>query len=420
MSHRLLPVPPGVLHSRMTRLISILAILTAIGVSALVDSDRASAQSSRADVGRPVAPRSGYVGTETCASCHQEIVRTYRLTNHDRTSALPSKSAITGNFASGSNTITTLDPSLIFRMDQKDGKFLQTAIFRDPPHTKEHSESIDIVIGSGDKGQTYLYWKGEGLFQLPISYWREIGWINSPGYLDGTADFDRAIPPRCVECHATYFHALSPSPFANQYDKLNFILNLSCERCHGPGGAHAETHQAVSTGATSVVAPSDTAVIVNPRKLSRDRQMDVCSQCHGGLGQPVAPAFTFVPGQALAQYIHLQTPEANANVDVHGNQVALLQRSRCYQSSANLTCTTCHNPHEAEKPTASYSTKCLTCHQPQQCGEFANLGTKISDNCIDCHMPVQSSKLVISELNGTQVKALVRSHWIKVYASAVR
>jgi predicted CXXCH cytochrome family protein len=98
--------------------------------------------------------------------------------------------------------------------------------------------------------------------------------------------------------------------------------------------------------------------------------------------------------------------------------MALLERSRCYQESPNLTCITCHNPHEAEKPAATYSTKCLGCHEAKGCGEFARLGDKISENCIDCHMPVQSSKVIVSALNGKQVSVRVRNHWIRVYSNS--
>jgi hypothetical protein len=38
-----------------------------------------------------------------------------------------------------------------------------------------------LVTGSGEKGQTYLYWRGNQLFQLPVSYWTELReWVNSP------------------------------------------------------------------------------------------------------------------------------------------------------------------------------------------------------------------------------------------------
>jgi len=44
-------------------------------------------------------------------------------------------------------------------------------------------ERIDVVIGSGVRGQSYLYWHGDQLYELPVSYWSDGGrWINSPGY----------------------------------------------------------------------------------------------------------------------------------------------------------------------------------------------------------------------------------------------
>ena len=67
-----------------------------------------------------------------------------------------------------------------------------------------------MVIGCGEKGQTYLYWKGDRLFELPVSYWASLGWVNSPGYRDGYSDFDRLTIPRCLECHATYFESRQP------------------------------------------------------------------------------------------------------------------------------------------------------------------------------------------------------------------
>jgi hypothetical protein len=96
--------------------------------------------------------------------------------------------------------------------------------------------------------------------------------------------------------------------------------------------------------------------------------------------------------------------------------VALMQRSRCYQNS-QLTCTTCHEVHESEHAAASYSIKCLQCHKDQDCGEFVKLGAKIRENCVDCHMPVQDSNLIVADLKGIQVRARIRNHWIKVYAT---
>jgi hypothetical protein len=38
---------------------------------------------------------------------------------------------------------------------------------------------------------------------------------------------------------------------------------------------------------------------------------------------------------------------------------------------------------------------------------------------VDCHMPLQSSNLIVSALEGKQERALVRTHWIKVYRDSL-
>ena len=81
-------------------------------------------------------------------------------------------------------------------------------------HRLTRSQSLNASILSsapGRKGQTYLYWgKEDQLFQLPVSYWTEVGsWVNSPGYGDRTIEFSRPVVPRCLECHATYFEPRS-------------------------------------------------------------------------------------------------------------------------------------------------------------------------------------------------------------------
>ena len=356
------------------------------------------------------ATRGDFLGDAACQECHQDIANTYARTAHHLTSQLPTKDSILGRFTSGENVLKTDDPDLHFRMDAKESGFYETAVFWQPPDQKTQTERIDIVTGSGHKGQTYLYWKGNQLFQLPVSYWTALkGWITSPGYSEGAADFNRPILPRCLECHATYFESIPSEKAENYYKKTGFVLGISCERCHGPGRAHAEYERSKPAAVSS-----SAHFIVNPAKLPRDREIEVCAQCHGGIGQAIAPAFSYIPGQRLENYVNLPHPDAEARVDVHGNQVALTQRSRCYRSS-QMTCLTCHDVHSPEHAAASYSEKCLQCHKEQECGEFVKLGAKIRENCIDCHMPLQDSNLIVSDLNGTQVKARIRNHWIKAY-----
>ena len=361
------------------------------------------------DVEKKPVSRDRYVGAEICGSCHSDKLESFSKTAHHLTSRQATADSIAGTFASGANILKTSNPGLCFRMDAKDGRFYQTAIFGLPPSTTEQTEPIDLVIGSGRKGQTYLFWKGDRLFQLPVSYWIDLGqWVNSPGYTDGDASFDRPVMPRCLECHGSYAESLVVPQAINRYSKTSIVLGISCERCHGPGREHVYRHQSVT--------PDDSPeAIVNPAKLRRDRNVEVCAQCHAGKRFPIAPAFSYVPGQPLDDYLDRDISDPNSIIDVHGGQVALLQKSRCYQASATMTCSTCHNVHESQRELAAFSSRCLTCHKMDDCRMSRKIGSKIAYGCVDCHMPVQQSKAIVTASNGRQTKARVRTHWIKVY-----
>jgi Cytochrome c554 and c-prime len=243
-----------------------------------------------------------------------------------------------------------------------------------------------------------------------VTYWTATdSWVNSPSYPDGSPHFDKAIIPRCLECHASYFD-WAPPP-VNRYRKTSLVLGIFCEKCHGPGREHVARHREKSS------LPAGTPeVIVNPASLSRDRQIDICGLCHSGNGTPIQPALSFLPGDALDDYIDIPYAGPEDAVDVHGSQVQLLRRSKCFRSSTNLTCSTCHDVHKPQVDAAAFSPRCLSCHQPQQCGEFAKMGDQIVRNCIDCHMPLQESRMLFSNTNGKKLTPKVRNHRIAIYA----
>ena len=370
-----------------------------VAALALVCAGPAAAQNSN-------KTRKDYVGDETCRGCHAEKAASYEKTAHHLTSRWPGKEAILGSFAQGENIFKTANPGLYFRMDDKTDGFYETAVRAFPPVTDLRSEKMDLVIGSGRVGQTYLFWEGDKLFQLPVSYWVDLkSWGNSPGYRDGMINFERLVAPRCLECHVTFAVGIGNPQTSNRFEKTSIVPGLSCERCHGPGREHAEAEQAKLAAGR----------IVNPEKLSRDRQMDVCAQCHGGRRFLLGGAFSYVPGEPLDRFYRPDPANAGIQPDVHGNQVALLQMSRCYQASAEMNCSTCHDVHQPQRDIVALSERCMKCHGMEACGESAKRKEKILGRCVECHMPIQASNLVISNTNGKQTRAMVRSHWIKVY-----
>lgn len=361
-------------------------------------------------------PRAGYAGDQKCLSCHPKQ-KEFPRTAHHLTSQPATRQSIAGSFAPGKNVLKTQEPELQYRMEARAGGFFQTGILGTPPDTVSLSQRFDLVIGSGRKGQTYLYW-GKGvdesgaadrLFQLPVSYWTSIGeWVNSPGYGDRVIEFSRPVLPRCLECHATYVETLGDPAAPNRFRTTTFVPGITCERCHGPGAQHSSLN--ADPAVKSVEA------IVNPAKLPRDRQLALCSLCHGGVGVSKTPVFSFAVGNALNDHLQLESPKPDDPLDVHGNQVALLERSKCFQQS-NMTCSTCHDVHVPQRDVKDLSARCLTCHQVESCGLFPRRGRTLAGKCVDCHLPNQTSNVIFSTHAGTRIMPKVRNHWIKVYPS---
>ena len=362
-----------------------------------------------------VAPRhraqtvrsSNAAGDSTCLECHQAKT-SFEQTAHRLTSTPPTRAALLAHFAPGENVLRTANPALHFRMDSTADGFYESAIVGRARDTTVQRARMDIVTGIR-KGQSFLYWRGDRLYQLPVSYWVGAGWTNSPGYPDGVLNFDRPIRPRCLECHATWFDAVPDSTIVNRYRPAGAILGITCEVCHGSGRDHVARERSFLRG----LRPR---AIVNPARLSRDRQVDACALCHSGTTPLRSAPFSFVPGQRLEKHYDLSNPPPadTTVVDVHGNQVGLLARSACFRSS-QMTCATCHDVHREQRDVASLSGRCLTCHTVQSCGLFPQQGNGLLGRCVDCHMPLQASRILVSNSLGHQLRPQVRTHWIKVY-----
>jgi hypothetical protein len=132
-----------------------------------------------------VPPPSAYAGEAACAQCHRKESEYYGQTPHARDSSAATAQHIIGPFTAGHNVLPTSNPNLIVKMVSAPDGFYQTAVNLANP-SSQLSERFDIVIGSGRHGQTYLFWDGDQLFELPASYWTwNHEWVTSPGFPAG-------------------------------------------------------------------------------------------------------------------------------------------------------------------------------------------------------------------------------------------
>ena len=358
-----------------------------------------------------------YAGSETCAKCHQNIYDSFIRTGHSTTSLITGADNIMGSFEKGNNAFH-YNPALFVSMQKTDSGFYEV---ENSNGSDTLSGRMDIIIGSGTIGQTYLSWKGKRLFQLPVSYLSSIGgWVNSPGDSNHII-FSRPINARCLECHTTYADVI-PSPLSEgqeKFDQKRILYGIGCEKCHGPGAKHVEWQNE---------NPKETIAkyIINPGKFSKKLSLDLCRLCHGGRMGNIKPAFTFKPGDKLQDYFIIDELAHTNNLDVHGNQYSLLAKSKCFRMSNTMTCVTCHNAHDNERGNvALFSQRCMTCHNKEH-DTFCKIDTamihSISSNCIDCHMPAQPSKSIVTMLSNQKgFKAeLFRTHLIAVYPEATK
>ena len=353
-----------------------------------------------------------FAGPQSCQPCHQEIYETSVQTAHFKTSQTADEHSIRGSFAYGRNILKTGNPNVYFEMGRRKDGFYQTAFQSAESLHGSRRERFDLVIGSGRKGQSYLYWKDGLLYQLPVSYLKAGDrWANSPGMVDGQVVFDRFISPRCLECHATLFRAeLTGSKV--QYSR-KFLLGLSCEKCHGAASTHVAFHKANSRATAG-------RYILNPEQFPREQKLDQCGLCHSGAGTSIKPPFSYRPGDPLTEYLEIDPVRKDARPDVHGNQVGLLRLSRCFAASDDMSCSTCHNVHKEERDLPQLARKCARCHGPQECALVREVGSSLQEHCIGCHMPNQRSK-VITIASDTDIFAQsYRNHMIAIYPQATQ
>ncbi|MBQ4802919.1 hypothetical protein J8L88_08675 [Aquimarina sp. MMG015] len=355
-----------------------------------------------------------FIDSATCVECHAQIVEDHYKTAHFNSLQIANKNTIKGSFDKNKNTLK-LNNKVTFNFIKKDSGFYQEPVFNNQ-NTPFYSAKMDIVVGSGTKGQSYLMWNNNNLLQLQASYFTPTdSWINSPGAPDQLAPA-RPVLERCLECHTTYAQNITGDKNSNQFHKKNFVYGIDCQRCHGPVKKHVVYHK---QNPTDKIAKH----IIKYSSLSRQQRLDACALCHSGLRtETTERVFSFAIGDTLKKFSFPDYDESSLkDLDVHGNQYGLLKASKCFTNSNSLDCTTCHNPHKKERGNiSSFNQKCMDCHtslsKPINCSGDNNEIKKMGNNCIQCHMPlVKSETMKIQISKNEEISVDVRTHLIGIY-----
>ncbi len=344
----------------------------------------------------------GYLEPGACAECHREIAESYARTAMARTfGTVQSLNSFPELKGGDFHHAVSEEFFAVYALDGRPYlKRHQTGF--DGAVTNVLEARIDYWFGSGNHARSYISRTKAGeLVELPITWYAEKGgyWAMSPGYdRPGHAGFSRKITYRCMSCHNGYIQIPAGEDWeAGARFPERLPEGIDCQRCHGPGQAHLE---AVRQGLPPERVRS---LIINPARLSRERQMEVCMQCHLETTSLKLPAtllrhgrgaFSYLPGEPLENYIlHFDRIQGSEGEDRFEFVSAAyrLRKSACYaKSQGSLTCTTCHNPHEPSNTPAAMRraiSACQSCHQTAVQKLVAARRHPLAQDCASCHMP---------------------------------
>ena len=350
-----------------------------------------------------VSAEAHYVGIAACKTCHVDKFETYQHTGMGR------------SFKSASLSLSVADwerPAPIYDPDHDlyyqpfhRGEELFVREYRLDGRDTVHQrvERIDYIVGSGQHTNSHIMAVNGYLYQMPLTWYAQDGrWDLPPGFQAGAnRRFSREIALECMSCHNA--RPLYVEGSGNRYEHVP--QGIDCEQCHGPGSIHIER---MTAGQGVDVSTEVDYSIVNPGKLSIDRQFDVCRRCHMQGMTVLEEDRTFLdfrPSTPLVETMNVYWPRFTDSLSsfIMASHPDRLMMSPCFTGShaqdsphTPMTCTTCHDPHVSVRETgaAVFNRSCATCHTPaweNLCTEAPAVRAAVGDNCVACHMPRSGS-----------------------------
>ena len=339
-----------------------------------------------------------YVGMATCASCHPDKHNTFIHTGMGLSFDTASKTKSSAKFGQEHVVYDASLDMYYYPYWKGEQLFIREFQLSNSDTTHKLDVAIDYIVGSGQHTNSHLFNNNGYIFQAPITFYvQKQKWDLAPGFENGNnSRFSRILNSECISCH----NSMPTLKGNSDFEFTSIGKGIDCERCHGPGELHVNLRK---NGRGVNVKEEIDPTIVNPRKLTWERQIDLCQRCHlQGLNVlKEGKKFTdFKPGMKLSDVFEIYLPQYegnNGSFDM-ANHSQRLQMSKCFvqgnANSLNFTCITCHNPHISVKQTGKevYNNACNKCHKTNKCTASENELKQAKNNCVSCHMPQSGSE----------------------------
>jgi Cytochrome c554 and c-prime len=303
------------------------------------------------------------VGRAACAECHQQNYDFHAKSGHASTFSIAADSRVVEKF--NRVAVDVGEPYGLFRYFADD-QGLYTQRKSDPLN---RSFELQFAIGSGHNGVT-LFSLVPDAAEGTIGIEHCVSWFSHDDALGLTPGQAGKIPIAdnefygvamrgkqmrdCIGCHTT------AGTIVGQ-EVVGLVENVNCEKCHGPASEHVRQAR---------LSPSPPPFSVGKDTWDAESEIQLCGSCHR---MPIDVSI-----KDLREY---------KNSIVRFQPIGLL-RSECYlESEGQLSCTTCHNPHQtvSAKPKADFVDDCVKCHM-ENSAEHVSCPVSPTEGCIDCHM----------------------------------
>ena len=413
-------------------------LLLTIAVSA--QSPQAVSASQAPKPSSPQAP-SEYLGSESCARCHEAEHSQWKDSLHIKMTKPIAEATVVGDFRDGTRFA---DHDRAYTFGKRDGKPTVTISFGGGvPQTF----NVDYTLGA-KRYQGYLSMLPEGrIYVLPV-FWhvaskRWIDWKEITSVPEGAHNLRQIWNSNCFNCHATNI-VQGYSVAQKRYNTTWTEMGIGCEACHGPGREHVTLMDAWEKDPASRpnYDPSsknrqltDIFKILTVRSAEPRRNYDTCAYCHGNKRNVF---LGFKGGDHYSDYaMPFLISDPLPENDLQGefwpdgrpnrfNRPQALALSGCFKAGA-IACTSCHVAHGSRN---DFSLKvninqgrngdalCTQCHtEPKASGpqdapkpSFSGPGLEghtfhkpdsAGSRCISCHMSDVNWRLLIRRRDHT-------------------
>jgi tetratricopeptide (TPR) repeat protein len=381
------------------------------------------ARNAPANTAAGSAAAATFVGSKTCASCHEAEAKLWRTSQHKLAMDHATDRSVLGDFSGA----TVEHYGVKSRFFRKDGKYL---VETDGPDGKPGMFEIKYAFGV-DPLQQYLVEFADGRLQALSLAWdsrpKEKGgqrWFHLYPYEEIRHDdilhwtkLNQNWNFMCAECHSTGVrknYDAANDRFATTWAEIS----VGCEACHGQGSRHvawARDRQSWWPFGKSddpkigllvrfderdrVTWPLDRATGQPQRSVppaSLRREVETCGLCHARSGKF---SEDWVPGQWLSD-THAVAPLGRGLYQADGQMLDEVYNYGPFKQSkmfaAGVTCSDCHEPHSGELR-VSGDGACLQCHPRDRyvvATHHHHEATKPALSCASCHMPVRTYMVV--------------------------